>query len=370
VSRLIDRIIAYGCGTLTVGDLFDMDHGHIDPDAEARQTVEAMRSMNPALATVDDQRLLAAARDEHKRLRAMKGAPGFDGRALSDVPAVVADEVGRYIHDLPAGTDMADLVLAVVPPLPTLFVEFQHVPARHLGIATWGVLLKLLPGPNDDVHPDMTRTRNTGDSIQEIVGDFRWLVSADLVIEHDKYKPIGPVGQWLIPLDYTGCLITNPDDHKPAIFGSLSLGEISASVDTPEDRASFHALFDGLSPQLFAALFAVSLMHCKNIIVETHEPPPGLDRKWRKRTGRPLVRFQTLDLTPTRRLLNETGDAERQGLGQALHICRGHFKTFTADAPLFGRHTGTYWWSPHARGHAADGAVISDYRVRIPANKE
>jgi hypothetical protein len=22
----------------------------------------------------------------------------------------------------------------------------------------------------------------------------------------------------------------------------------------------------------------------------------------------------------------------------------GHFKTFTAEAPLFGKHVGTYWW--------------------------
>jgi hypothetical protein len=28
------------------------------------------------------------------------------------------------------------------------------------------------------------------------------------------------------------------------------------------------------------------------------------------------------------------------------HIARGHFKTFTEEAPLFGKWTGMYFWEP------------------------
>ena len=52
---------------------------------------------------------------------------------------------------------------------------------------------------------------------------------------------------------------------------------------------------------------------------------------------------------------------------KALHLCRGHFKTFTADAPLLGRATGTYFWAPHIRGTQNEGVVIKDYRVQAPS---
>jgi hypothetical protein len=53
----------------------------------------------------------------------------------------------------------------------------------------------------------------------------------------------------------------------------------------------------------------------------------------------------------------------RRGLVHALHICRGHFKTFTEDAPLFGKRVGTYWWASQVRGKAEEGVVEKDYRV-------
>jgi hypothetical protein len=51
--------------------------------------------------------------------------------------------------------------------------------------------------------------------------------------------------------------------------------------------------------------------------------------------------------------------------GTPLHICRGHFKTFTEEARLFGKYTGTYWWPAHVRGSVDEGVVEKDYRVRL-----
>ena len=46
--------------------------------------------------------------------------------------------------------------------------------------------------------------------------------------------------------------------------------------------------------------------------------------------------------------------------------CRGHFKRYTEDKPLFGRYTGLYWWQPHIRGADRSGAVIKDYDSLSP----
>jgi hypothetical protein len=66
-----------------------------------------------------------------------------------------------------------------------------------------------------------------------------------------------------------------------------------------------------------------------------------------------------------KRVLDYDGQAHQHGLRHALHICRGHFKTYTADAPLFGTVTGTYWWADQVHGSADLGVVDKDYRLRI-----
>ena len=59
-----------------------------------------------------------------------------------------------------------------------------------------------------------------------------------------------------------------------------------------------------------------------------------------------------------------------RGLGdvykrQALHICRGHFKTFTDIAPLFGKLRGTYWWADHIRGCLLYTSDAADERSSV-----
>jgi hypothetical protein len=66
-----------------------------------------------------------------------------------------------------------------------------------------------------------------------------------------------------------------------------------------------------------------------------------------------------------RRALDIEGEARTKGLRHALHICRGHFKTFSEESPLFGKHTGTYWWESQVRSKAELGIVEKDYRIRL-----
>jgi len=46
-----------------------------------------------------------------------------------------------------------------------------------------------------------------------------------------------------------------------------------------------------------------------------------------------------------------------------IHLCRGHFKEYTKEKPLFGKYTGTYWWQPTMRGNKKKGVIHKDYEV-------
>jgi hypothetical protein len=64
-----------------------------------------------------------------------------------------------------------------------------------------------------------------------------------------------------------------------------------------------------------------------------------------------------------KRILKTEGNIESEGLKRALHICRGHFSTYSEEKPLFGRVAGTFWIPAHTRGQIKEGVVISDYKV-------
>jgi hypothetical protein len=62
--------------------------------------------------------------------------------------------------------------------------------------------------------------------------------------------------------------------------------------------------------------------------------------------------------------VNARGDGDSKGAWtNRVHLCRGHFATYTDQAPLFGKYVGRFWIPPHARGDRARGIVIKDYEV-------
>lgn len=111
----------------------------------------------------------------------------------------------------------------------------------------------------------------------------------------------------------------------------------------------------------------VSLMHCKNVELVERDPYAGLPKSLRKHGKRPLVRYHTLEIEPMRKVLRDEGGMgpNGEGLKQALHICRGHFKDYRQRG-LFGKLKGLYWWDQHARGDVEQGVVEKDYAVKAP----
>jgi hypothetical protein len=133
---------------------------------------------------------------------------------------------------------------------------------------------------------------------------------------------------------------------------------VEDSLDTFTQEIE-RALWELLVP----LLFGLSLMHTKNVTAAPVDPVPALAKRHQRRTGRPLSRYHVLDIEPMRMVLENEGRAEKDGLAKAVHRCRGHFKTYTSDAPLFGRFTGQWWWDSYQRGDSSLGDVKKDYRL-------
>lgn len=118
---------------------------------------------------------------------------------------------------------------------------------------------------------------------------------------------------------------------------------------------------DFMITMLFPAYLAISFLHVRNVQVIEHMPPKQASRTRERKTGRPLIKYRTLQIEPIKKVLREEGRIESEGLGTALHICRGHFKDFRGGKGLFGKHKDIYWWHEQERGEASLGVVHKDY---------
>jgi hypothetical protein len=261
---------------------------------------------------------------------------------LPQMPVVVGDNVGHYFAQYPEPVDVGDVVSVLLPPFRQMFVDIQGAPNR-LGLKAWGVRF------------DATRITEPQDRHEAADA---WEVEAVVFGEWRTGDAVGPIARYFIPLDAQGH--ARPSDREG--YGSL-FGGVVALPGMPDDAredANQHLL-----RPLAGALLTISFMHCKNVDVIDIEPPPQLSKKHLRKHGVPLTRYRVLDIDPMRRVLAREGTADALGLRQALHICRGHFKTFTEASPLFGKYTGTYWWAEQLRGDAGSGVVLKDYRVRV-----
>ena len=292
----------------------------------------------------------------HRRLRRITQAYVRSDTALrhSDLdgsPVLVANAVGHYFDSFPEGTHMADLLPSVAPPLLDMWIEFDGVP-NWLNLQAWGVHLAVVDGPGVDIPLRLAW----------IPDKARWVVAFTIVGEWTKGDVVGQIGHGLICLDADGVLSRGERKGERAVYFQLGGDEVLEQRMAP-DHVEFYR--GPVQELLYAALLAVSFCHCKNVDQAEVQPGEKLSRSFQRRHGRPLTRYWVLDIEPMKRVLARDGQADQRGLGHALHICRGHFKTFTTDAPLFGTVTGTHWWADQVRGSTDLGVIDKDYRVRI-----
>jgi hypothetical protein len=267
---------------------------------------------------------------------------------LDDTPIFAADDVATYVYNLPKETNFVDVVSSMAPPFDKFFIEFQHVPCPNdEQLNAWGVLIT---------------TDTDRDAIKRVGGDDeepRWLLNLLLFLEREKGKPFGPVSEHWAGLAEDGTWFRHNDGS--VFWAGGYAGFDKAPYDLQQEAGDYYAQF------CFPALLTVSFLHCRNIEIRPVTPSETQSRSYQKKHGRDLVRYHVLDIKPIRRLLERYHRGERSDLRRALHICRGHFKTFAPDAPLLGRAVGTFWWGPQVRGSREEGIVLKDYRVSAPS---
>lgn len=277
--------------------------------------------------------------------------------ALATVPVIVADNVAEFYY---AGTDQEEWEIEkdfpnLAPPFEQFWIEAAR-PSRIIS-EEFGVLKPTnIPSRWGGYFSSMRNPDRIGDPRWE------WTINAVLWSTFKGVREVvGPLGVYGVFVDKGGA---------PAAIGRPSAGYVMLfrhKDGTGQLMGGTEDVFINFIAGLIKPfLLSISFMHCKNVERREITQPPALNKKWERKHGRPLVRYHVLDIDPMKKVLRDEGRSAETGLKKALHICRGHFATYTEDAPLFGRLTGTFWKPQHVRGSATEGVVVKDYNVRAP----
>lgn len=179
-----------------------------------------------------------------------------------------------------------------------------------------------------------------------------------------RAKTIG-TAKWGLRVVFFAASNSEPFRGKP--------GEVGAAVVLVKEDGSFgcHAFInshkhnmDSIQSCLVTLGLGISFMHCKNVRQVEEQRDQG-DR-WHKQYKTPRYTYRRLLIDPMKEVLRREGKSDEVGLQRALHICRGHFATYTEEKPLFGKRAGTFWIPDHVRGSKEAGEVQKDYTVAAP----
>lgn len=147
-----------------------------------------------------------------------------------------------------------------------------------------------------------------------------------------------------------------------------SIIERRRKILSAEEYAKFIDVLTSFGDVLLPpAYLALSFCHCRN--VKTSEVQ--LDRAARRRARRgeiPSNTWRSIMIDPVKSALEPVRADAGGSLKKALHICRGHFATYSG-AGLFGRDDlkGSFFRPMHIRGSAQHGVAHRDYTIKAPA---
>ena len=107
------------------------------------------------------------------------------------------------------------------------------------------------------------------------------------------------------------------------------------------------------------------LLNCKNITTEEIIQTGKIKKNKKDKIPKPVISYHILKLELGKNTNGGNCEKGHNPSDTRLHLCRGHFKTFTKDNPLFGHITGRYWWQPQVRGKKEKGIIHKEYNVSI-----
>ena len=148
---------------------------------------------------------------------------------------------------------------------------------------------------------------------------------------------------------------------KPKVAKKLNMIPIPLIEDVQSSQQIIKSVLEGDSQRDIASLYTfLMLLSCRNIETIDNPPPEKLNKKRIKSGKQPIFTYKTLVIKPTGK---QQKSVPKHLWDNRIHLCRGHFKTYTEDAPLFGKYTGRYWWQPSVRGNKNKGVVMKDYKL-------
>ena len=109
----------------------------------------------------------------------------------------------------------------------------------------------------------------------------------------------------------------------------------------------------------------LKMLNCKNIGIKSiRRKSKTMSKKNKLRIDPRKFEYRVidLDLTPTEKINYE--DSEVTGSYKGMHECQGHFKEFTKEKPLFGKHVGLWWWGHQIRGGKKDKIISKEYDTK------
>lgn len=201
------------------------------------------------------------------------------------------------------------------------------------------------------------------------VAKAKWFIAITLFIETPGLGP-APVWEWIICINADGTPVIDRDPVREG-YGTSGINypllpDLRRYIFGPErPPARYYNIQSETLTYLHPLLLSIVFMHCKNIELRKETPPPALVKKQARKHGIKLHSYHVLEIAPIKKIIEASRNGQT-GIRQALHRCRGHFKTYSEERPLLGRATGTFFWAEHIRGSKDRGEREKGYNVEAP----
>jgi hypothetical protein len=167
--------------------------------------------------------------------------------------------------------------------------------------------------------------------------EWKWLMVADV------YQSVNATGRVLGPVMGQLMFVPEDGDHTSTIARQYP------EFTNREDQYVFFL------SRLEIAHLAIHLMHGESIRVQAEDRPEAWAKNYRKRNGTAPVKYKVLDIKCVREVLEREGQMSETGITRALHVCRGHFRTYQSGKRV--------WIDEHLRGDPDKGVIEKTYRV-------
>lgn len=291
-----------------------------------------------------------------------------EAEMIARAPKLIADNVAAFYaaHDRIIWK-VYDDIPNWAPPFSQFWVEWNEPDLWNMGKGKISESCEGQTGVWVMAFPVTDRTRGNVQAWNELLGRAAGGASG---IFQDLEVLAGYLARanWVLLVSPWGTLAEKPLCGNPLWYG------LAHSLFVDSAGKLIHACASGLAARWYQqnqpeALWSVihilgltlSFCHCKNIHREESDSNRG--ERWHRRNRTPVFRFHTLNIGTMREVLRREGRSQEVGIQKAMHICRGHFATYTPESPLFGKYVGDFWRPDHVRGNSKQGVVVKDYNV-------